>query len=183
MDRRDIELSKYLSLVLRHQPGAAAITLDREGWAEIDALLAGAASRGRRISREQLERVVADNDKQRFAISPDGLRIRAVQGHSAREVAIAYEPQVPPELLFHGTAKRNLDSILAEGLRPGRRQHVHLSVDTATAISVGRRYGEPVVLRIAALELHDAGHVFYCADNGVWLTYKVPVEAITLLDL
>ncbi|MCC7478290.1 RNA 2'-phosphotransferase [bacterium] len=183
MDRRDIELSKYLSLILRHQPELAGLSLDREGWAEIEALLAGAASRGRRISREQLERVVADNDKQRFAVSPDGLRIRAVQGHSARDVSISYEPQTPPKVLYHGTAKRFLESILAEGLRPGRRQHVHLSVDTATATSVGRRYGVPVVLRIAALCLHAGGHEFYCAENGVWLTDRVPVEAITLHDL
>jgi putative RNA 2'-phosphotransferase len=129
------------------------------------------------LDRATLDRVVGENDKQRFALSADGRRIRASQGHSVA-VELGLEPREPPAVLFHGTADRNLDSIRAEGLRPGRRTHVHLSADEATATAVGRRHGRPVVLRVHAGRMHAAGHAFYRSDNGVWLTARVPAADI-----
>jgi putative RNA 2'-phosphotransferase len=126
------------------------------------------------LERDLIRTVVDTSDKKRFAISPDGARIRAVQGHSTAEVAIAYEPMEPPEQLFHGTAIRFLASIRVEGLVAGSRHHVHLSPDAETATAVGRRHGQPAVLTVAAGSMHRQGFVFYRADNGVWLTKAVP---------
>jgi len=174
MSDRLIETSKFLSYVLRHEPQAIGLSLDREGWAEIDALIAAAGAHGRALDHDLIRAVVDGNDKKRFAISPDGTRIRAVQGHSTAEVAIAYEAVQPPEQLFHGTATRFLAAIRAEGLVAGSRHYVHLSPDVATATAVGRRHGRPVVLTVAAGAMHRDGFVFHRADNGVWLTKAVP---------
>jgi putative RNA 2'-phosphotransferase len=178
MDRSLVRASKFLSLVLRHDPGRIGITLDAAGWVEVDALLGAAAAAGVALDRATLERVVAGNDKQRFAFSADGARIRASQGHSVR-VELGLEPVAPPEVLFHGTAARFVESIRAGGLRPGSRTHVHLSPDEATAVAVGRRHGGPVVLRVAALAMHRDGHAFFRSENGVWLTGAVPARYLT----
>ena len=177
MDASLARTSRFLSKVLRHAPESVGLRLDGAGWVEVDALLAAAARAGVALDRAALERVVAENDKQRFALSPDGLRIRASQGHSV-PVELGLEPRTPPGLLFHGTADRNVEAIRREGLRPGRRTHVHLSLDPETAVAVGRRHGRPVVLRVHAGRMHAAGHAFYRSDNGVWLTAAVPPEHI-----
>jgi len=174
MQQGDIKKSRFLSRVLRHRPGDIGITLDAQGWTSIDDLLA--RSNGR-LTRKDLHRVVAENDKQRFAISPDGQRIRANQGHSV-DIDLGLAPSTPPETLFHGTADRFLVSIRQEGLTPRSRQHVHLSTDVETAIKVGQRYGTPVVLNIRAGKLHRQGQVFHVSENGVWLTSHVPVGCI-----
>lgn len=168
-----VRLSKFLSLVLRHEPERIGIVLDPQGWVAVDDLLAAAARAGKPVSREQLEQVVATNDKKRFAFSPDGARIRASQGHSV-EIDLGLPPVIPPERLFHGTATRFLDAIRAEGLRPQSRQHVHLSPDEETAVKVGQRHGKPAVLTVLAGAMHRDGHVFYRSENGVWLTLAVP---------
>ena len=175
MGKLHTETSKFLSFVLRHDPQAIGLALDREGWAPIDALIAGAKGAGRDLNESLIREIVETSDKRRFAISDDGLRIRAVQGHSTEAVSIAFAQVMPPEELYHGTAQRFLESILREGLKPGERQYVHLSEDVTTARAVGARYGEPVVLRIEALRMHTEGFAFYRAENGVWLTGAVPV--------
>ncbi|HEX7843111.1 MAG TPA: RNA 2'-phosphotransferase [Kofleriaceae bacterium] len=167
------DLSKFLSFVLRHEPGVIGIELDRNGWVEIDRLVAQCRAHGKAVSRDLVEEVVATSSKQRFAISDDGQRIRASQGHSV-PVDLGYEPAEPPEWLFHGTVRGSLSSIRAEGLLKRSRHHVHLSRDAATARTVGARRGKPVVLRIAAGRMHRDGHVFFLAANGVWLTERVP---------
>jgi putative RNA 2'-phosphotransferase len=170
--------SKFLAYVLRHTPASIGLTLDANGWAEIDELLAKCAGIGTPIDRTMLEEIVGTNVKRRFTISPDGARIRAAQGHSV-PVDLALEPVEPPETLFHGTAQRFVPSVRREGLKPGRRRHVHLSVDEPTAIAVGQRHGRPVVLRVAASAMHRAGYAFYRADNGVWLTDFVAPEFVS----
>lgn len=166
-----VKTSKRLSYVLRHRPDVIGITLTADGWVSIDTLLKALAAHGTRISRATLEQVVAENDKQRFTI--DGDRIRANQGHSV-DVDLGYSPAEPPAELFHGTATRHLGSIYEQGLVKGRRHHVHLSADPATAHKVGSRHGTPVVLRVDAAGLVAAGHVFFVSANGVWLTETVP---------
>ncbi len=170
-----VRLSKFLSLVLRHEPQRAGLVLDEVGWVAVDELLAGCARAGVPVTREQLTDMVAESDKQRFAFSPDGGRIRANQGHSV-EVKLDYAPQTPPELLFHGTATRFLDSIRDRGLVRGDRHHVHLSADLETARKVGQRHGQPIVLTVRAREMYRAGHVFLRSANGVWLAEAVPVD-------
>lgn len=178
MSKQLTEISKFLSYVLRHQPDAIGIILDLEGWTDISALIAAAANNGKQLDRDLIQTVVATSDKKRFAISEDGLRIRAVQGHSTDSVDINYVEKVPPEFLYHGTATRFLVAIRKEGLLPGSRQYVHLSQDEQTATAVGQRHGKPVVLKIKALLMHEQGSKFYQAENGVWLTSTVPVSHI-----
>jgi len=172
------KVSKFLSLVLRHEPARIGITLDSAGWTDVDALLAASAAHGVAFTRDELAQVVATSDKQRFALSPDGARIRANQGHSV-EVELELAPATPPAVLYHGTVDRFLDSIRAQGLVKGERHHVHLSADLATAQKVGGRRGKPVVLVVRAADMVAAGHAFYVSHNGVWLTDAVPA---TFLD-
>jgi putative RNA 2'-phosphotransferase len=178
MDRELVSTSKFLSLVLRHRPDTIGLTLDENGWADIDELVRLSTARGKPLTRALLLQIVAADAKQRYALSTDGERIRANQGHSI-QVDLDLEPLAPPSLLFHGTALRVLEAIRAEGLIRGRRLHVHLSQDEATARVVGARHGRPVVLTVAAKRMWDGGHRFYLSDNDVWLTEHVPVAFIT----
>ncbi|MDP9529428.1 RNA 2'-phosphotransferase [Pseudomonas protegens] len=182
MSKKVIEdTSKFLSYVLRHEPQAIGLELDSEGWGDIDALISGAAKGGRQLSRELIERVVEGNDKKRFALSADGQRIRAVQGHSNKTVQLQLEAKQPPAVLYHGTATRFMDSINEQGLIPGSRHHVHLSQEIDTAKAVGQRYGQVVILQIDAQAMQAQGFRFYQAENGVWLTDQVPVSFIQAL--
>ena len=174
--------SRFLALVLRHRPGLIGLSLDAAGWADIDELVARAAGH-HPLTRALIERAVAENDKQRYAISDDGRRIRARQGHShAVAVDLDLPALAPPPVLYHGTATRFLDAILREGLDRRDRQHVHLSTDAGAAIRVGARHGRPVVLQVEAGAMAAAGHRFHRADNGVWLTDAVPPAFLRVLD-
>ena len=165
MERSLVRVSKFLSLVLRHDPARVGLRLDDAGWADVDALLAALSAAGTAVDRATLDRVVAENEKQRFAFSPDGTRIRASQGHSI-DVDLGLQPQTPPETLYHGTADRFIDSIRRGGLHSASRTHVHLSANRDPAINVGQRHGRPVVLTIAAGRMHRDGHAFYRSENG-----------------
>lgn len=177
MDPALVRISRFLSLVLRHDPGRIGLALDAAGWADVAELLAAAQRAGVDLDRAMLDRVVAENDKQRFALDAGGERIRASQGHSLR-VDLGLSPLVPPERLFHGTTLRFLDGIRRQGLLAGKRQHVHLSADEPTARAVGRRHGAPVVLAIDAGRMQRDGFCFFRSDNGVWLIGAVPPEYI-----
>jgi putative RNA 2'-phosphotransferase len=179
MEARLVQLSKLISLVLRHAPEKLGLTLDSQGWVAIDTLLAAAQQHGYRLDDATLQTIVAANEKQRFAISADGLRIRANQGHSVG-VDLALTPQTPPAVLYHGTATRFLESIRATGLERRSRQHVHLSATYETAHTVGQRHGSPIVLIVAAAHMVRDGHTFYQAENGVWLTEHVPVAYVEI---
>ena len=163
--------------MLRHNPSALGIELDSAGWVDIDTLLAACASSGRNISPEELRAIVRESDKQRFAISEDGKRIRANQGHSV-DVNLQLMPITPPDVLYHGTATRFVESIRKQGLVKGQRHHVHLSEQLDTAKAVGERHGKLHVLRVDARRMHAQGTAFYRSENGVWLTDHVPVEFI-----
>ncbi|MEW5868722.1 MAG: RNA 2'-phosphotransferase [Chloroflexota bacterium] len=176
-----VRTSKFLSLILRHQPGKIGLALDQNGWADVDELLAKANRFGFHIDRPFLERVVAENDKQRFSFDPERRRIRANQGHSI-PVDLGLEPTPPPEFLFHGTARRLLGSIREKGLLRGRRTHVHLSKDEPTALAVGKRHGAPVILKIRSAQMHADGYRFMLSANGVWLTESVPVQYLEFPD-
>lgn len=168
--------SKFMSLVLRHEPEKIGLTLDEAGWVDVDLFLEAMNSHNHYLTREQLQEVVDNNDKKRFTI--DGNRIRANQGHSI-EVDLQLEEKKPPETLYHGTIDRFLQSIYHHGLKKMDRHHVHLSEDVATASKVGSRRGKPVILKIDAYAMHRDGHKFYQSANGVWLTDNVPPEYLT----
>jgi putative RNA 2'-phosphotransferase len=174
------DVSRFLSYVLRHEPQRIGLTLDTEGWAEIDSLIIGAAANGLALDRAAIETVAANSEKKRFAISQDGQRIRAVQGHSTPVVQRRFSECMPPEVLYHGTATRFIESIFTRGLEPGDRHHVHLTHDVDAAVSIGKRYGKPVVLEVLALQMHDQGFKFFLTENNVWLTDIVPVKFLNI---
>lgn len=175
MTDEKVTASKFLSLLLRHKPEEIGLTLDPEGWAVIDDIVRLTAAGGTPLTRTLIDEITETSDKQRFIIDADGTRIRANQGHSIA-VDLRLEPRDPPASLFHGTATRFLESILSQGLVKGKRQHVHLSADEATAVKVGQRHGASVVLLIAASAMQSSGHTFYLSANGVWLCEAVPPE-------
>lgn len=175
-----VETSKYLSYILRHAPESIGLALDREGWVGIDDLVDAATRAGRVLTRDIVLEVAATSDKKRFTVSPDGRLVRAAQGHSTASVAISHVPATPPARLYHGTATRFLDAILAQGLTPQSRHHVHLSAERRTATAVGTRHGRLAMLVVDAAAMHAQGHDFYQADNGVWLTAAVPPRYLAL---
>ena len=177
MKNSDRGRSKFLSYVLRHDPASIGIELDANGWTDIETLLQQATSHGRRMTHDDILRIVSDSDKQRFAVSEDRTQIRANQGHSVK-VDLALSHTSAPEVLYHGTIARFLESIRVQGLLKGQRHHVHLSEDEQTASQVGARRGKPVLLRIASGEMGQSGFLFYRTANGVWLTDHVPLEYI-----
>ncbi|MDM9379851.1 RNA 2'-phosphotransferase [Chlorogloeopsis sp. ULAP01] len=172
---RLVKISKYLSKHLRHQPHRLGIKLAPGGWVAVDELLAACQEHQFSITRAELNEVVANNDKKRFSFDSTGTLIRANQGHSI-EVDLQLEPVVPPDVLYHGTGHKAVESILQTGLCKMSRHHVHLSADLATAKIVGARHGKPVVFVVNATAMHEAGYIFYCSENGVWLVDYVPPE-------
>lgn len=178
MEKDLTKVSKYLSYLLRHKPEAVGVVLDEQGWASVDELIEKTVDF--ELSVDLLRLVVETNDKQRFCLSDDGTRIRANQGHSI-DVDLALQPQEPPEVLLHGTAERFWGSIEDNGLEKRGRHHVHLSVSESVAMSVGQRYGTPVLLEIAAGKMFRDGFEFFRTANNVWLVDHVPVRYLKLI--
>ena len=168
------EISKYISLILRHKPETIGITLDEHGWANVDELIAGIA-KTHSFDMAMLEEIVATDNKQRYSFNEDHTLIRANQGHSI-PVDVELKEVVPPEILYHGTGEKYVASIDEQGLVPKSRLYVHLSKDEETAVNVGKRHGKPVVYKVHSGEMHRDGYVFYQSVNGVWLTKSVPVK-------
>ena len=162
-------ISKFLSLILRHQPEKINLILDENGWTDVEELIEKSTKNKMKFSFEELEIVVDTNEKKRFAFNENKTKIRASQGHSI-EIDLALEPIIPPKILYHGTAEKFQDSILVNGIKKMNRQHVHLSGDIETAIKVGSRHGKVVVLTILTEKMHEDGIHFYKSENGVWLT-------------
>ena len=183
MDERAlVRRSRLLSKILRHQPSLAGLTLGAGGWVAVDDLLRGlSAYTGALITRVELDEIVANNNKRRFAYDETGTLIRASQGHSvAVDLELTETP--PPEALYHGTGAQTVEAIWREGLRKMRRHHVHLSSDTATALKVGARHGPPAVFAVAAGAMARDGTTFYRSDNGVWLVEAVPPRYLSLIS-
>ncbi|MFK7971728.1 MAG: RNA 2'-phosphotransferase [Bacteroidia bacterium] len=173
VEKRYRQLSKFLSLVLRHRPDHIGLELDAQGWVAMPVLLESLTKTKLNTDKEELLGMIAANDKQRFTYDAEQDRIRAAQGHTVN-VALDYNPAVPPSQLYHGTVARFVGSIKSQGLKPGKRNHVHLSPDLETATKVGSRRGEAVILIVDAAAMHREGGVFYESENGVWLTKHVP---------
>jgi putative RNA 2'-phosphotransferase len=172
------KISRFLSLVLRHQPDKIGIVLDDAGWTSVSALLTQLKNAGHAVSLEVLETVVAENDKQRFQFSEDRTLICAKQGHSVA-VELGYEKSSPPDVLCHGTPTKFVEAIRAGGLTKQKRHPVHLHVDQNLAASVGQRRGQAVVLTIDTKRMEADGYEFFVSPNSVWLTDHVPPEYIT----
>jgi putative RNA 2'-phosphotransferase len=179
-NNRLVQISKAMSKALRHKPQSLGLQLSLSGWVSVDALLTAFHRKGFNLTRAELEQVVALNDKQRFAFDETKQNIRASQGHSV-PVELGLIALEPPEILFHGATAQSLTAILKTGLEKMKRHHVHLSMDTQTALRVGSRHGKAIILKIRALEMHRAGHEFFCSQNGVWLADAVPPQFLEVL--
>lgn len=170
--KKNVKNSKFLSLVLRHKPEKIEIELDENGWANVKELLKKTG-----FDFETLEEIVLTNDKQRFSFNEDKTKVRANQGHSI-DIDLQLKPTKPPDILYHGTIKRFLNSIMHEGLKKGSRQFVHLSMDSETARKVGSRRGKSIILMVNSRMMHEQGYKFFISENNVWLTDNVPFEFI-----
>jgi len=172
-------ISKFLSYVLRHHPESINLELDDNGWAEIDDLIRKAQNHGKSLNKSLLHKVLQKEGKQRFILSENGDYIRAGYGHSI-DVNLQLEAREPPEHLYHGTADRNVASIMREGIHSANRNFVHLSAQESDARKVGSRHGSPVVLTVYAGKMHKAGYLFYQSESeaGIWLTSTVPAEYV-----
>lgn len=182
MDKKEeTRLSKFLSLILRHQPETIGISLDEAGWADVDQLILKAREHGVDLNKSILDFIVSNNAKKRFSYNTDSSKIRASQGHSVK-VSLGYEAKEPPLKLYHGTGIHSVESILKTGLESRKRQHVHLSNDIDTALKVGQRHGKPFIFEISAREMSLEGHDFFLSQNNVWLTDSVPPHFIKPLE-
>lgn len=168
------DISRFISLILRHKPETIGICLDEHGWASVSELIAGIAAT-RPFNMEMLEEIVRTDNKQRYSFNEDKTLIRANQGHSI-PVDVELEQKLPPDILWHGTGEKYVTSIEKQGLLPKSRLYVHLSGDYDTAVNVGCRHGKPVVYEVNTRQMQADGYVFYQSVNGVWLTKHVPVE-------
>lgn len=171
------KLSRFISFILRHKPEEIGLTLDAHGWAKVTDLINGINRSGRRIDMSVLEEIVRTDDKQRYSFNEDKTKIRANQGHSIK-VDVEFKELEPPDTLYHGTARKSFDSITRHGIKPMSRQWVHMSKDYETAVQVGSRHGEPVILVVNAKKMHEAGIKFYLSENGVWLTEYIDPKYI-----
>ncbi|MBE6876717.1 MAG: RNA 2'-phosphotransferase [Ruminococcus sp.] len=171
------KLSKFLSLILRHSPQTVGIEIEYQGgWTDVSTLIQKVNQNGKyHLDMQTLEEIVRTDEKQRYSFNADKTKIRANQGHSI-PVNLELKEQIPPEILYHGTAERFLQSISEQGLLHMSRQYVHLSKDEETALKVGKRHGKPYILKVKAGEMHQQGYQFYLSENGVWLTEHVPPE-------
>jgi putative RNA 2'-phosphotransferase len=151
MTKREIKISKFLSLILRHNPESIGITLGKNGWASVADIL----NRSKlRFSFEELKQVVEQNDKKRFSFNDDLTLIKANQGHSVK-IELEFQKIIPPDILYHGTAQHSVKSIQQEGLLKGKRHHVHLSKDVQTASNVGKRHGKLVIFAIDTKQMYE----------------------------
>lgn len=175
--------SVFISLILRHKPEVIGITLDHHGWAKVDELIKGINASGKySINMPMLEEIVRTDNKQRYSFNEDKTKLRANQGHSVK-VDVELKEAVPPEILYHGTGEKYVDSINAEGLKPKSRLYIHLSKDAETAVKVGSKHGKPIVYTVASGEMHKQGYTFYVSENGVWLTKNIPVDFIKIAEI
>ena len=175
----DRDTSKYISLILRHKPETIGISLDEHGWANVDELISG-VNKSHPLDRETLERIVAEDEKQRYSFNEDKTLIRANQGHSI-PVDVELDEVQPPEFLYHGTGEKYVESIDKQGLIPKSRLYVHLSADEGTARKVGSRHGKPVIYIVKSGEMYRNQEKFYRSVNGVWLTKRVPIQYLQKL--
>lgn len=179
-EKQNLRISRFLSLVLRHRPEVIGLTLDDNGWADVQSLIEKSNTANVPLNMELLKDLVDNNSKKRFAFNEHFNKIRASQGHSI-EVDLGLKGQIPPSVLYHGTGSKSVPSILEKGLLKGKRQHVHLSADIETAKNVGQRHGKPFIFEVLAEQMYKDNYTFLLSDNGVWLTDKVPREYLNPL--
>lgn len=163
-------VSRFISLILRHKPEIIGIELDEHGWANVDELL-----KGIEIDFDTLEKIVREDEKGRYSFNDDKTKIRANQGHSIN-VDVELEEKIPPDVLYHGTGQKYVDSINKIGLIPKTRLYVHMTEDLEVAKITGMRHGKLIVYQIDAKKMNNDGILFYKSVNNVWLTKDVETK-------
>lgn len=172
------ELSKEVSYALRHAPWEYELELDENGGVPLEQLLSSLQlnSKWENLTVIDLIEMIEKSEKKRHVIY-DG-KIRAFYGHSI-PMKIVKEEKTPPEFLYHGTARRFLNSINEKGLLPQSRQYVHLSQDIETAETVGKRHDNKAgILIIDSLKAWNDGIKFYYGNEKVWLADMVPYKYV-----
>lgn len=175
VDSIDRSISKFMSLILRHQPKEFGLALDSRGFIPLKDLTTAIQTKKPWITEQDVKRIAETSEKQRFEII--GSMIRARYGHSV-SVTFDEDETMPPEHLYHGTSREAVASLVREGLKGMGRQYVHLSSDLEEARQVGLRHDtNPIVLTIKALEAHRKGLKFY-KTGPLFMTKTVPPEFI-----
>ena len=178
-----VRLSKHLCRILRWQPELIDIQLDEYGNANVDELIQKINLEGKhKINKEILEQIVREDEKGRYAYNENHTKIRCVQGHGI-DIKGTLVDAIPPDILYHGTSTKVLNSIMAEGLKPMKRNYVHLSIDLQTARKVGIRHGKPVILKVNCKQMVEDGYQFKIAENGVYQIKEVPPQYIQILNV
>ena len=177
MDKNLIKKSKFLALILRHNPDAGGVKLDSAGWTSVGGLIKNAG-----FTHQELKEIVENDDKQRYDFADYDKKIRANQGHSIASVKIEFDEVVPPKHLYHGTVRKYVNSIMKSGLQKQGRNYLHLSDSIHTATGVGSRRGKPVILSIDSRTMYDDGYKFYISENGVYLVDFVPAKYVYIYN-
>ncbi|GAA0083358.1 RNA 2'-phosphotransferase [Clostridium sp. CTA-6] len=180
INKQDLKISKFISLVLRHKPQEANLELDKHGWCNITDFLKGLNNKGFKVNITDIERIVREDDKQRYSFNEDKTKIRANQGHSIK-IDLKLKAIKPPKVLYHGTSTKVINKILHEGIKKQSRQYVHLSSNIETASKVGKRHGKLAILEVNTEQMHLEGYNFYLSDNKIWLTDYVPSKYLKLI--
>ena len=178
-DDKTKKVSRFLSGLLRHFPDKFGLKLDRYGWVELEKVVRIVGERyclSDEESMQIIEEIVKSDSKGRFELA-DG-RIRARYGHSVKvDVNWSEGGEIPP-VLYHGTSRKAVKSILKKGLLPMKRREVHLCENVSDAIMVGIRYDRsPVVLKINARKMLEDGYTIR-RKGKVLTTDYVPPEYI-----
>lgn len=173
MRNKNDKLSVFISLILRHKPQTIGISLDEQGYADVEELIKGVNNSGRSLDIETLKAIVQEDKKGRYSFNEEMTLIRANQGHSLK-VDVALAKMKPPAFLYHGTAKGSLESIRESGIQRMNRLYVHLSDNKETALQVGKRHGSPVILTVDSERMYEDGYQFFLSANNVWLVENVP---------
>lgn len=171
-------ISKYMSYLLRHDP--EGLEMDEEGFVSLGALLAKLREKYPQASLRLILDVVEGGDRRRFEIR--GNKIRALYGHSI-PVKIELEEDRAVNILYHGTARKFLPRILREGLKPMRRNWVHLSptIEIARRVAL-RKTSRPVIIRVDARRARLDGLKFYKATEEVYLSGELPPKYLEVLE-
>ena len=170
------KISRKLSWLLRHGAEQEALSMDAAGWVKIADVLSCV-----RITRAQLDQVVAENNKRRLQVAGD--RVRCMQGHSLEGMPVtrdalerSWAVWTDDGSIWHGTRPSALPGIAQHGIQAVSRTHVHLAATLDS--TVGKRTGTPVMLEVSPAKLRASGIDVFESPNGVLLARQVPLDCI-----
>ena len=181
MKQKEYKLQRFVVYVLRHNPKALSLVLDDNGFVYIDDLLKGLSKNHKYFwaTKDSIYKIVKEQyDKKRLQIQ--GEKIGAAYGHSKRIIEkLEYEAKEPPEILYHGTPKANLEFIYKQGLISRSREYVDLSSTKDTEKKVGIRHSQDIrTLTVMSRKAWKSGIEFYHPEDQIWLVKNLPANFI-----